>query len=92
MFGVARWASISSPVSSPGGTSLAIKFASEEPAIGGAAYDSIVEGAAGVLATEYWNNLEGATGEADGLKLDIDGAATDTAASVEWISNNTVVE
>jgi hypothetical protein len=76
-------------LASPNGVSIGIKFASEEPAVGGAAYDSVVDGAAGVLQTEIWNNMEGAIGGPDTVKADVSGEETDTNTTVEWISNNT---
>ena len=70
----------------PNSASIAINFAAEEPA---GAEEGFVEDAAGVLQTLNWNNLELASDISENLKADINGVATDTTTSVEWISNNT---
>ncbi len=68
----------------PDGSTIAINFGADEPA--GARSD--VTGAAGVLGTISWNNLDGSEGEA-ALSADVDGAPVATTASVSWASNNT---
>ncbi len=65
-----------------GPDSISINFGSTEPDGAGSA----VTGAAGVLGTSNWNNLEGNNGSASAL---IDGSGGATGASVEWTSNNT---
>ena len=62
--------------------SISINFGADEPDGAG----SQVSGAAGVLGNSNWNNLEGANGSASGL---VDGNGAATAASVDWVSNNT---
>jgi len=67
------------------GSVVAINFGADEPS--GARSD--VTGAAGVLGTSQWNNLDGAAGEASGLIADIGGSATVSGVSVSWSSPNT---
>ena len=66
----------------PDTNTISINFASEEPAGAGSA----VTGAAGVLGSSHWNNLEAANGSADNL---VDQLGLATSASVSWVSNNT---
>ena len=74
----------------PNGPSIAIKFAIEEPNVGnGLDETSEVEGAAGVLQTVRWNNLEGYIGGPDTLFADVAGDSVDTNTTVEWVSANT---
>ena len=56
-----------------------------------AAESGEVEGAAGVLRTEVWNNFELNTSDEDQLELvaDVNGVSTDIPTLVEWSSNNT---
>ncbi len=70
----------------PGGVpSVAINFGADEPPEVGAP----VTGAAGLLGTENWNNLSGASGSLAGLIADIGGAAEASPVTVEWSSPNT---
>lgn len=70
----------------PNAFSIGLNFASEEPE---GAELGVVEGAAGVLGTENWNNFIEAVGDESGLTADNNGSAAATNVSVEWISNNT---
>jgi hypothetical protein len=75
-------------VEPPGGepVRIAINFAADEPTGVG----SPVTGAAGVLGTAVWNNVEGPNGSASNLNAqDEDGAPVGTTATVSWESNNT---
>lgn len=73
-------------VAAPGDVpSVAINFGADEPPNVG----SPVTGAAGVLNTVNWNNLNGASGSAAGLIADIGGAPNPSPVSVEWSSPNT---
>ena len=67
------------------GAVVAINFGSDEPNGAGSA----VSGAAGVLGTSVWNNLEGSEGEGTSLSALVDGAGVSTGVSVAWTSNNT---
>jgi len=67
------------------GSSISINFGADEPDGAGSA----VAGAAGILGSAFWNNVETAAGEASGLVASIDGAAALTDVSVSWESNNT---
>ena len=64
---------------------LGINFASDEPDGAG----SVVDGAAGVLGTTVWNNVEGAEGSAEELAIQINGASAASDISVSWSSPNT---
>ena len=82
---VAFW-DFNEAVSSIGnGSVVAINFGADEPD----GNRSDVSGAAGVLGTSNWNNVDGSTGEASGLIVDNGGSAADSSISVDWASNNT---
>jgi hypothetical protein len=82
---MAAW---SGAYASPTGTSIAINFAADELNLFGDT--SEVEGAAGVLRTENWNNFELLESfDAEPLTADVLGAPQDSSATVEWVSNNT---
>ena len=70
----------------PNGISIGIHFGAtdEPPGIG-----SPVNGAAGVLRTEHWNNVSGANGTASDLIADGFGTEVPIGASVTWTSPNT---
>ncbi|MEM7263656.1 MAG: hypothetical protein AAF488_16835, partial [Planctomycetota bacterium] len=65
--------------------SIAINFGADEPP----GVRSDVNGAAGFLGTENWNNIDLASGGPTFLQLDDDGSLDDTDVSVEWTSANT---
>jgi len=67
------------------GSVLAINFGADEPD----GNRSDVSGAAGILGTSNWNNLDGASGEASELIADNGGSAAGSSVSVTWASNNT---
>jgi hypothetical protein len=67
------------------GAVVAINFAADEPA----GNRSDVTGAAGVLGTVNWNNVDSAAGSASDLVADVAGASTPSGVSVEWASPNT---
>jgi hypothetical protein len=67
------------------GAVVAINFGADEPAGAGSA----VSGAAGVLGTVNWNNLETLTGDGAALSADVDGASVASGVTVSWTSNNT---
>ncbi len=78
-------AGFSAAWASPGGLSVAINFAADEaPGV-----RSDVLGAAGVLGTETWNNVDFANGGPTDLNADDDGTSTPAGVSVTWTSNNT---
>ena len=82
---VAFW-DFNEAVSSIGnGSVVAINFGADEPD----GNRSDVSGAAGVLGTSNWNNVDGPAGEASGLIADNGGSAADSSISVAWASNNT---
>ena len=64
------------------GNTIGINFASEEA-------NGTVSGAAGVLGTQFWNNVEGASGNAMYLSADAGGSVGNTEISVTWESPNT---
>ena len=64
------------------GNTIGINFASEEA-------NGTVSGAAGVLGTQFWNNVEGASGSAHYLSADAGGSLGNTEISVSWESPNT---
>ena len=66
------------------GDKIGINFGADEPDGAG----SVVDGAAGVTGTSVWNNLEGASGEAD-LVADVNGSSVATGVKVSWSSPNT---
>ena len=73
-------------VSSVGdGSVFAINFGADEPD----GNRSDVSGAAGILGTSNWNNVDGASGEANELIADNGGSAAGSSVSVTWASNNT---
>jgi len=69
----------------PDGLSLAVNFGADEPM--GARSD--VLGAAGVLRTEVWNNLDGAAGGPVVLVGDNKGVEEPTDVTIEWNATNT---
>lgn len=80
----------SAAFASPSGPSIGIKFAVEEPEVGGGPERSEVTGPAGVLKTAKWNNFEGmASFEPNALQKDEAGVAKPTNTTVEWSSSNT---
>jgi len=64
------------------GNTIGINFASDE-------VNGVVDGAAGVLGTVQWNNVEGAAGSANFLSADVGGSIGNTEISVTWDSPNT---
>ena len=73
----------------PATPSIAIKFGTDQPGRPGDT-NNTVTGPAGVLNTATWNNFGGAASTAAQLlTADVAGAATPTAATVTWTSNNT---
>jgi len=80
----------STAIAAPNGPSIGIKFAVEEPEVGGGPERSEVTGPAGVLRTATWNNFEGmASFEPNALQKDEAGKAKPSGATVEWSSSNT---
>jgi hypothetical protein len=77
--------SVQQPVALAAGNTIAINFGADEP--DGARSD--VEGAAGVLGTSVWNNVDGGSGSGNFLTADVDGTAGLTGVSVTWSSPNT---
>ena len=67
------------------GNVIGINFASDEPNGAG----SVVTGAAGVLGTSVWNNVETLNGTENFLSADVDGVRSHTEISVTWSSQNT---
>jgi len=67
------------------GSVIAINFAADEPA----GNRSDVTGAAGVLGTVNWNNVDSAAGSASDLAADVAGSSAPSGVSVEWASPNT---
>ena len=71
----------------PMAPSIAINFGADEPE---GQLLGIVEGAAGVLGTVNWNNMEGPESfDAEPLEKDVSGSASASSATVEWLSTNT---
>jgi hypothetical protein len=84
------WSTVTHLQASPDGASIGIKFAVDEPLIGGGSDEtSEVEGPAGVLRTATWNNFELNIGGPEDLSADVNGEVVETNATVEWISANT---
>ncbi|MDA7680310.1 hypothetical protein N8633_00830 [bacterium] len=87
LVGALAAASLQFAMASPDGKSIAINFGQAQPS----STDnptSVVEGAAGVLGTETWNNPEGGTGGPEPLLSDSNGSSGDSSATVTWESNN----
>jgi hypothetical protein len=87
LVGALAAASLQFAVASPDGKSIAINFGQSQPSSSDNP-TSIVEGAAGVLGTETWNNPEGGTGGPEPLSADSNGSSSDSSATVTWESNN----
>ena len=81
------FALISVAHAAPTSPSIAINFGTNQPD-GLGNEETPVEGAAGVLGTELWNNLFDEFGGPEPLEIDLSGAANPSSAEVEWVSQN----